>query len=76
MDEVTDASDTAQLAVFIHSIDSEFTIAEELLSLVPMKGTATGKDLFDAVLKVMVDFDMDYELLKGITTDGTPSMMA
>ena len=40
-----------------------------------MKGTTTGKDLFDAVLKVMVDFNQDYKLLKGITTDGAPSMM-
>ena len=75
MDESTDACDTAQLAVYIRGIDSEFTITEELLSLVPMKGTTTGKDLFDAVLKVMVDFNLDYKLLKGITTDGAPSMM-
>ena len=39
-----------------------------------MKGT-TVKDLFDALLKVMVDFNLDYKLLKGITTDGAPSMM-
>jgi hypothetical protein len=75
LDESTDASDTAQLAVFIRGIDSEFTITEELLSLVPMKGTTTGKDVFNAVLKVMGDFNLDYKLLKGITTDGAPSMM-
>ena len=62
----TDASDTAQLDDFICGIGSEFTITEELLSLVPVKGTATGKGLFDAVLKVMVDFN----LLKDITTIG------
>ena len=44
------------------------------MSLVQMKGT-TGKDLCDAVLKVMVDFNLDYKLYKGITTDGAPSMM-
>ena len=75
MDEGTDVCDTAQLAVYIRGLDSEFTITEELLSLVPTKGTTTGKDLFDAVLKVMVDFNLDYKLLKGITTDGAPSMM-
>ena len=37
LDESTDASDTAQLAVFICIIDSEFTITDELLPLVPMK---------------------------------------
>ena len=75
MDESTDASDTTKLAVFIRSIDSEFTITEKLLSLVSMKGTTTGKDLFDAVLKVMLYFNQDYKLLEGITTDGVPSMM-
>ena len=74
LDESTDASDTAQLDVFIRGIDCEFTITEELLSLVPITGTS-GKDLFYAVLKVVVDFNLDYKLLKGITTDGAPSMM-
>ena len=73
MDESTDVSDMVQLAVFIHGIDCEFTITEEL-SLVPMKGI-TGKDLFDAVLKVMVGFNLDYKLLKYITTNGAPSMI-
>ena len=31
--------------------------------------------MFDAVLKVMADFNLFYRLLKGITTDGAPSMM-
>ena len=35
----------------------------------------TEKDLFVAVLRVMVDFNMDYKLLRGITTDGDPLMM-
>ena len=46
-----------------------------MLFLVLIKGTTTGKDLFNAVLKVMVDFNLDYKLLKGITTDGAPSMI-
>ena len=75
MDESTDVSDTAHLAVFIRRIKSEFTITEELLFLVSMTGTTVGKDLFDAVLKVMVDFNLDYKLIKGITTEGTPSMV-
>ena len=40
-----------------------------------MEGTTTGKDFFNAVLKVMVDFNLCNKLLKGITTDGAPSMM-
>ena len=74
LDEDTDASDTTKFAVFICCIDSEFTITEELLSLVSVKGT-TGMDLFDAVLKVMLYFNQDYKLLEGNTTDGAPLMM-
>ena len=61
--------------LFLFAADSEFTINEELLSLVPMNGTTIAKDLLDTVLKVMVDFNLDHKLLRGITTDGTPSMM-
>ena len=75
LDESYDASYTDQFAVFICCNDSEFTINEELLSLVPIKGTTSGKDWFDAVLKVMVDFNLDYNLLKGIIINGGPSMM-
>ena len=44
-----------------------------------MKGATTEKDLFDAILKVMVDFIhdfiLDYKLLRGIIADGAPLMM-
>ena len=73
-DESTDASDLAQLTVFIRGIDCELTSTVELLPLILMKDTTTGKDLFDAVLKVMADFNLDYKLLRRITTDGAPSM--
>ena len=75
LDDGTDASDTAQLAVFIPGFGSEFTITEELLSLVPIKVTTTGKDLFYAVSQVMVDFNLDYKQIRGITADGAPLVM-
>ena len=75
LDESTDTRDTAQLAVIISRFESEFTITEELLPLVPMKCTTTEKDLFDAVLNVMVDFNLDYKLLGAITTDGVLSIL-
>ena len=75
LDESTDANDTVQLAVFIRGIDSEFTITEELLSFVPVKGTTTKKDLFDVVLIAMVDFNLEYKMQKGITTDVAASII-
>lgn len=49
LDEITDISDTAQLAIFIRGIDENFNITEELLSLHPMKGITTGEEIFNSV---------------------------
>ncbi|XP_057667237.1 tigger transposable element-derived protein 1-like [Diorhabda carinulata] len=51
LDESTDLSDKAQLAVFIRGIDKEFTVTEELLTLQPLKATTTGEDIFNEVQK-------------------------
>ena len=49
LDESNDIKDTAQLLIFIRTIDSNFRISEELASMEPMKGTTTGEDLLKAV---------------------------
>jgi hypothetical protein len=45
LDDSTDsnASDTAQLAIFIRGVDADYKITEELLALRPSKGTTTGE---------------------------------
>ena len=50
LDESTDVLDTAQLLIFIRGIDEHFCITEELLSVESLKGTTTGKDIFDSVM--------------------------
>jgi hypothetical protein len=47
LDDSTDASDTAQLAIFIREADADFNITEELLALQPLKGTTTVKILWE-----------------------------
>lgn len=49
LDESTDISDTAQLAIFVRGIDEKFNITEELAALFPMKGTTKGVDIFNAL---------------------------
>ncbi|GBP17497.1 General transcription factor II-I repeat domain-containing protein 2A [Eumeta japonica] len=49
LDESTDLSDTAQLAIFIRGVDKEFTVTEELLALQPLNKTTTGEDVFNEV---------------------------
>ena len=48
-DDSTDATDTAQPAIFISGIDDEFNVTEEMASLVPLKDTTKSKDLYEAV---------------------------
>jgi hypothetical protein len=45
LDDSTDASDTAQLAIFIRGVDADFNITEELLALQPLKGTTTSEGI-------------------------------
>ncbi|GBP41280.1 General transcription factor II-I repeat domain-containing protein 2A [Eumeta japonica] len=75
LDESTDLSDTAQLAIFIRGVDKEFTVTEELLALQPLKGTTTGKDIFNEVQKVFTSFGLPWSKLVGVCTDGVPSMV-
>ena len=46
LDESTYVSDTAQYAVFIRGVCSNLSIAKELLELIPLKDTTTGRDVF------------------------------
>lgn len=42
IDESTDVSDTAQLAIFVCRINVNFNITKDMLSLQEMKNTTTG----------------------------------
>lgn len=75
LDETSDINDTAQLAIFIRGVDSQMNINEELLELVSMKGTTTGRDIKDAVINCTQSRQIDLKNLVGITTDGAPSMV-
>lgn len=58
LDESTDTTDTAQLAMFIHGVDSDFNLAEKLLALQPMKDTTRGEDIFQEIKDVFNRFDL------------------
>ncbi|XP_056637725.1 general transcription factor II-I repeat domain-containing protein 2-like [Diorhabda sublineata] len=75
LDESTDLSDTAQLAIFIRGIDKEFTVIKELLALQPLKATTTGEDIFNEVQKLFTSFGLPWSKLIEVCTDGAPSMV-
>ena len=53
LDESTDMKDTAQLAIFVRGVSSNFDITEEFVQLVPLTGTTTGVDVFQATLQCL-----------------------
>ena len=74
LDESTDLTNTAQLAIFVRGVTADFVIIEELAALKPMHGTTTGRDLLTEVKAAIEQFDLPLHKLSGITTDGAPCM--
>ena len=75
LDESTDISDTAQLAVFIRLVDSDFNGTEELLDLIPLKNTST-RDVFNAVDELLESMRVDLHKLCSAATDGAAAMLS
>ncbi|GBP63344.1 General transcription factor II-I repeat domain-containing protein 2A [Eumeta japonica] len=66
--ESTDLSNTAQQAIFIRSVDKEFTAIEELLALQLLNGTTTEEDIFNEVQKIFTSFGLPWSKLVGVCT--------
>ena len=75
IDESTDTTDTAQLAVFVRGIKENFHILEEFVELIPMKNTTTGADILKALLQCLSAKNLDFSRLVSITIGGVPSMV-
>lgn len=73
-DESTDASDTAQLLIFLRGVDNEMNVTEELLDLRSLKSQTRGTDLFSSVCAAVDDMELPWNKISGIITDGAPSM--
>ena len=75
LDKSTDQIDTAQLAIFVRGVDSNFNVFEELLSIASLKNRTTGEYMFKAFKNVMEFYDLRFKNLAGVATDGAPSMI-
>ena len=74
LDESTDNTDTAQLAIHLRGIDGNFEVIEELLTIIPMYDHTTGQEVFRQLCDAIVNAGLPWKRLAGITTDGAPSM--
>lgn len=74
LDESTDLTDTAQLLIFIRTIDNNFMINEELLALESLHGNTKGQDIFDALMKALNSCE-GTKKLSAIVTDGAKAMV-
>ena len=74
LDESTGITDTAYCAVFIRGVDENLNIIEELLDLLPMKGTTTGRDVFEELEACIDRCGLAWDKLVSVATDGAPAM--
>uniref|UniRef100_A0A8C9YYR3 SPIN-DOC-like zinc-finger domain-containing protein n=1 Tax=Sander lucioperca TaxID=283035 RepID=A0A8C9YYR3_SANLU len=74
-DESVDSSSTAQLLVFIRMVFEDFSTREELLTLLPLKTTTRGVDIYNTVKEFFVQKKVPLEKLVAVTTDGAPAMI-
>ena len=74
LDESTDVSDTTQCAVFIRGVDCSLNMTEEFLEVIPLKGTTTGRDIFQALEKCIDKYGLPWDTLVCLATDGAPAM--
>ena len=74
LDESTDVSDTAQCGVFIKGVDCSLNMTEEFLELIPLKGTTTGLDIFQALEKCIEKHGLPWDRLVCLAIDGALAM--
>ena len=75
IDESMDVRDTAQLAIFIHGVDSDVKIIEELVEILPMRGTTKADDIFTKLVDALDKLGVDWTKLVSLATDGAPQMV-
>lgn len=74
-DESVDSSSAAQLMVFIRTVFDDVTTKEELLTLLPLKTTTRGVDIYNAVKEFFAEKKVPLEKLVSVTTDGASAMI-
>ena len=70
LDESTDIRDAAQIVVFIRMVFNDWTVKEEVFSVITLKERTRGTDIYTSFKKYCTEIG-----LVAITTDGAKSMV-
>lgn len=75
LDGTKDIADIEQLAFFVRGVKPDFTIKEELLTIRSLHGSTKGAEVFQQMMTVLEDAELDPAKLVGVATDGAPAML-
>lgn len=75
IDESTDPTDKAQLAIFIRDTDNEYNVTGGMASLLPLRNTTKSLDLYEAVKITLKPFSFTFASRSGRATDGAPMVV-
>lgn len=74
IDETTDIKNNFVMAVFIRWAENG-EICEEILGHEILEGSITGKNIFNKLKEIFTDYDLSFDHLIGLTTDGAANMV-
>lgn len=74
IDESTDSTDVSQMCVYVRYFDGKM-FREELLSLIPLEGNATGEIIFAKLEELFRLHSLSFDKINLIVTDGAPAML-
>ena len=69
-----DSKNTAQVSFFVRGVNKSFDVTEELATVIPLKVTAQGSDLFEAVMTNLNSQKLNLNSVSDVMTDGAPYM--
>ena len=75
IDESTDMTDTAQLAIFVSGVNGDFHVVENFVQLLPIMGTTTGADILKQLLQCLEAMNLNLSKPVSTTTDRASSMV-